>query len=373
MRIAHVTAPAQFGGLERVVSGLAREQRTRGHVVMVIAVLSPGSPTPPWVPALAASGVEVEVHWVGDRAYFAERRLVRRLLRIFAPDVVHTHGYRSDVLHLGVAHGLRIPVVSTAHGFASQRPGLSLQERVQVWAWRRVERVVAVSEPLRQQLISLGVPRARVPLIRNGFVGSSGTIGRAEARRELGLPLDTPVVGWVGRLSGEKDPLLAVEAFAAASVPQAHLCFIGDGPLLEACRARAAARGVSERVHLDGARPEAARYLAAFDLLLLSSRTEGTPMTILEAAMAGVPIVATAVGGVPDVVCSDGILVPSGDVDAMGRALSSALGNPDSSQERAAALRSRLSRQGAEEDWVGAYEALYRGLVEGSRDAEGGQ
>lgn len=363
MRIAHVTAPAQFGGLERVVSGLARGQRARGHEVMVIAVISPGVAIPPWVPALADAGVRVEVHHVGNRAYFAERRLVRRLLQEMRADVVHTHGYRSDVLHLSVAHGLGMPVVSTAHGFASQRPGLSLHEKIQVYAWRRVDRVVAVSEPLQQHLIRLGVPAARIAQIRNGFVGSPGSLTREEARRELGLPSDAPVIGWVGRMSGEKDPMLAVEVLAALAAPHAHLCFIGDGPLRAACEARAAALGLGGRLRASGARPEAARFLAAFDVLLLSSQTEGTPMTILEAAMAGVPIVSTSVGGVPDVVREDGALVPHGDAALLAAAVRGAIENPAEAARKSDRLRTRLMREEAMDDWVGSYEALYRSLI----------
>lgn len=362
MRIAHIAAPAAFGGLERVLAGLASAQRSRAHNVMVIAVISPGAAIPPFLAPLADVGVRVEAHHVGNRDYLGERRLVRRLLREARSQVVHTHGYRPDFLHRGVARALGLPIVSTAHGFASQKPGLSLHERLQVWAWRRFDRVVAVSEPLEAQLLNLGVPRGRLMRIRNGFVASPDVLSSEDARRELGLPAEVPVVGWIGRMSGEKDPVLAVEAFAALGASKAHFCFIGDGPLRDACRARATDLGIADRVHLGGSRPEAARYLAAFDLLLLSSRTEGTPMTILEAAMAGVPIVATSVGGVPDVVGTDGALVPHGNAAALGAAIGASLGTEDAARN-ADRLRTRLQREEAMNDWVGSYEALYRSVI----------
>ncbi len=363
MRIAHIAAPAAFGGLERVLSGLLPSLASRGHEVLLIAVLSPNVAPPDFLAALGRSGVRLEVHHLGDRAYLGERRLVRRLLREARSEVVHTHGYRPDFLHHGVAHGLRLPAVSTAHGFASGKPGLSVQERLQAFAWRRFDRVVAVSAPLEAHLLSLGVPRARLTRIRNGFVASPDPLGRAEARAALGLPVDAPVAGWVGRMSTEKDPLLAVEALANAAPPTAHLCFVGDGPLRAPLLERAAALGVADRVHADGAKPDAARFLAAFDTLLLSSRTEGTPMTILEAAMAGVPIVATAVGGVPDVVGADGALVPAGDARALGAALGGVLADLPAANARAGQLRTRLEREKSADDWVGAYESLYRSLL----------
>lgn len=363
MRIAHIAAPALFGGLERVLSGLARAQVARGHSVMVVAILSPGAAVPSFLAPLSAAGVRVETHHVGNRAYLAERRLVRRLLRDAGTEVVHTHGYRPDFLHLGVARRLRLPIVSTAHGFASHKPGLALQERLQVFAWKRFDAVVAVSEALAQHLRSLGVPPGRLSQIRNGLVTSPDPLSRDDARQGLGLPDSVPVIGWVGRLSAEKDPVLAVDALATSGTSDAHLCFIGDGGLREACLSRAAQLGLGDRVHLQGSRPEAARYLAAFDLLLLSSRTEGTPMTILEAVAAGVPVVATAVGGVPAVLGCDALLVGPQDAAALGAALRQALSDPTAARVRAAAVQSRLARDEAASDWVDAYLALYARLI----------
>lgn len=362
MRIAHVAAPAEFGGLERVLAGLLPALASRGHEVMFIAILSPGITESPFVAQLREAGLLVEVHHVGNRDYFGERRLVRRLLREAKTEVVHTHGYRPDFLHVGVAHGLGLPVVSTAHGFASATPGRSFQERLQVWAWRHFDRVVAVSEPLEAHLLQLGVPRTRLTRILNGIVASANPLTRAEAREALGLPAEAQVVGWVGRLSAEKDPLLAVDALSASGRDALRLCFVGDGPLRQAVRERAATLGVTDRVHADGARAEAARFLAAFDALLLSSRTEGTPMTILEAGLAEVPIVATAVGGVPDVVGNDGLLVPLGDATALGAALDRVFEDHATARNRATSLLARLQEQSAANDWVAAYESLYREL-----------
>lgn len=364
--IVHLTAPAQFGGLERVVSGLAAATAARGHRVVVFASLSPGVSVPPWLPTLAAQGVAVEVLHVGNRAYLRERGAVRALLRRERPLAVHTHGYRSDILHRGVARGLGIGTVSTAHGFASQRSsGLSLNERLQVWSWKHFDRVVSVSTPLLEHLVRLGVPRERLVLIRNGLVAPPRLLPRAEARTALGLAQSAHVVGWVGRMSGEKDPKLAVEAFAAAAVPNAVLCYIGDGPDRHACELHASALGIRDRVRFAGPRDDAATLLAAFDTLLLSSRTEGTPMTILEAAQADVPIVATAVGGVPDVVGADGLLAGAGDAPGLAAALQAVADDRAAAKERAQRLHTRLVEVDRRADWVGRYLELYEALRPG--------
>jgi glycosyltransferase involved in cell wall biosynthesis len=372
MNVLHVTAPAQFGGLERVVSGLARQTAALGHHVVVAMVLTPNAPVPAWSASLAEAGVVVVPIHLGARAYLAERRAIRALMVQHRIDVVHTHGYRSDVLHYGVARRLGIPVVSTAHGFASKTPGYSRHERVQVWAWRRFDAVVAVSEPLKAQLASFGVPEARLHFIRNGVAGGSVPLPGAEARKRLSLPAEGAVLGWVGRLSDEKDPLLAIEAFAQLGGAAATLCMIGDGPLREACAARAQELGVAARVVLSGPQPDAAPLISAFDVLVLSSRTEGTPMVVLEAATAGVPVVATAVGGVPDLLGSaGGWLTPPGDAAALSGALAAALAEPEERSRRGAALRAAVDARAAGDDWIERYLELYARLQRADATAGG--
>jgi glycosyltransferase involved in cell wall biosynthesis len=358
LTVVHVTAPGAFGGLERVVSGLARETAARGHRAIIVAVLTPTAPEPGWLSVAAASGVEVEILRLPTRAYLRERREVRRILARSSADVLHTHGYRSDVLHLGIARRMRLPAVTTAHGFASNKARGSLYERLQLHSWRRFDAVVAVSEPLVTRIAGAGVSRDRIVLIRNG--GSSGgeLLSRAAARSRLALPLAGQCVGWVGRMSEEKDPLLAIES--VARLRSATLCFIGAGSLREACVARATELGVADRVVFAGAVPDAAPLFSAFDALVLSSRTEGTPMVVLEAAAAGVPVVSTAVGGVPDLLRDDaGWLVAPGDAAALAEGMRAALADSGESRRRASRLQERLAAKSGEADWVDQYLELY--------------
>jgi len=235
-----------------------------------------------------------------------------------------------------------------------------------VWAWKRFDAVVAVSDALERQLLGFGVSRERVVHIRNGIVRGGDPLPRAMARERLGLPAEGAVLGWVGRFSDEKDPLLAVEAFALGVASSATLCMIGTGPLDAACRQRAAELGIAERVVFAGAQPDAAPLLSAFDALVLSSRTEGTPMVVLEAASAGIPVVATRVGGVPTIVGKDGgWLVAPGDAPALAEAMRVALTDEQGRVQRGAALRARVASEGASNDWVGEYLALYARLQRG--------
>lgn len=361
--IAHVTAPGQFGGLERVVAGLASASASRGHRVVLVMTLEPGHSVPAWAQALEPHGVLLRPLAIANRDYLGERRAVRMVLRDVRAKVVHTHGYRSDVLSRAIAHGLGLPALSTAHGFASTGGVGRLYEWLQVRAWRRFDAVVAVSAPLMERLRSAGVPESRLVLIRNGVTASSSMITRNEARARMGLDTKAPIVGWVGRMSDEKDPVLALEAFGRTVTPGAQLVMIGDGALRLRCEDRARTLGIADRVRMEGARSDAPEVVSAFDALILSSRTEGTPMVILEAAMAGVPVVATAVGGVPDMLGSEGRTTPPGDADGLARALDETLQDRDASSVRAERLRARLRDVAMGEDWVAKYLDLYARLT----------
>lgn len=366
MTIAHVTAPAAFGGLERVVVGLCREMAERGHRVVLILTLSPLDGTPVWAEELRAANVTVECLRLSGRSYLAEWRAVRALLRLHRVDLVHTHGYRADVVNGAAARREGCRLVSTAHGFASTGGRGKLYEWLQMRAWRRFDAVVAVSQPLRALLMAAGVPQASLHFIRNGLIASgSARLDRTQARERLGLPQEGTVIGWVGRLSEEKAPALAVEAIARCSDPRTLLCIVGTGPLLEACRARSLALGVGDRVRFAGAVADASKLFDAFDALVLSSRTEGTPMVVLEAAAAGVAVVSTAVGGVPDLLGDErGWLVPAGDSVALGHAIEAATADRHESRRRAQRLRTFLE-SGVDSDWVTQYLGLYRSLLAG--------
>ena len=361
--IAHVTAPAPFGGLERVVAGLARESVARGHRVVLVLTLELGDVIPAWAATLIGAGVIVEPVFLPSRAYIAERRAVREILRRHAVDVVHTHGFRSDVVHAAVARSERLPLVSTAHGFATTRGIGLLYEWLQRRAWRGFDAVVAVSQPLLAVLGSAGVPHDKLVFIRNGLVDGSTPLKRTEARARLGIAESGTVIGWVGRFSEEKAPGLTIEALARSKDLTMQLCMIGAGPLLEDCRELARDLRVIERVRFCGAVPDAGPLLSAFDLLALSSRTEGTPMVILEAAAAGVPVVATAVGGVPDLLGADGgWLVPPQDPELFAAALAAAAGDPVEATRRAERLRARLLAGPV--DWIAEYLALYERIID---------
>ena len=363
MRVLHVMAPARAGGLESVVVELTSGLRRRRHDVQVAAVLAPGSEQGhPVVQALLERDVPVHVLVLGTRDYLGERRAVRDLLRRLDAQVLHTHGYRADAVLGDVARSDKRANVITLHGFVGGSRRGRVYEWLQVQAARFASGVVVVSTPIVQRLQSHGITR-NVHLVRNAVAPVANALPRVQAREALHLPAEAVLVGWVGRVSHEKGPDLFVEALARTA-PAVHGVMIGDGPELEASKRRAQQLGIADRMHFCGMVPGASRYLAAFDAVALTSRTEGTPMILLETMWAHIPIVATAVGGVPDVLSArEAALCAPGDVQGIADAITDVVRQPAEAVTRAAAANARVANEYAFDSWLDKHEALYRRVI----------
>jgi glycosyltransferase involved in cell wall biosynthesis len=363
MIILHVLAPAEVGGLERVVRSLVGGHCSLGHRVCVAPVLEPSASGHAFVRSLSQDAEVVPIP-VTPRSYIAERRMIAALCGRLRPDVVHTHGYRADVVDAGVARRLGFATATTVHGFTGGDWKNRIYERLQRRAFRRFDAVVAVSRPLGDALRSNGVPPDRLHVIPNAWDGDVALRERAAARRELGLPAKGFRIGWVGRMTREKGPDVMLAALASLGDVPVTLSMVGDGDGRPGLRAHAETLGLEARTTWHGPMREAAALLPAFDVFVLSSRTEGTPMVLFEAMAAGVPVVATSVGGVPDVVSSvEALLVPSEDPAALAAAVRDTRANPEAARDRARAARRRLERDFALPPWLDRYETLYRAIA----------
>jgi glycosyltransferase involved in cell wall biosynthesis len=317
----------------------------------------------PFVQAVGESDVEVVPLLIAAREYWLERRLVGNLLRRVKPDVLHTHGYRSDILDIGVGRYYRVGTVTTLHGFTGGDWKVRLYERMQLRAIRKADAVVAVSSGVRDRVLHSGIRHDMVHLIRNAYEPATPFLARDEARSILGIGGDGFRIAWIGRLSSEKGADVMMEALGQLSDLPVALSYIGDGPDRAQLAARAEALGVADRTVFHGVIPNAARLLTAFDAFVLSSRTEGTPMVILEAMAAGTPIIATMVGGVPDMLSDrEAVLVPPEDPRALAAAIQEVAANPHIAAARGTQARVRLQAEFGIQPWLSRYESLYHAI-----------
>jgi glycosyltransferase involved in cell wall biosynthesis len=304
-----------------------------------------------------------------------------RLIRRWRPRILHTHTAKAGALGrlaAVLAGNARPPIViHTFHGHVLR----GYFDPVRAAAFRQLERLlarmstalVAVSPEVRDDLVSLGVARReRFAVIRVGIeleqrVAADGRL-RAETRRMLGLGPDPFAVGWLGRMTGVKrteDVLLAFQRLRATGV-DARLCLVGDGPDRAATERRAHELGVMRHTLFLGFQEDVAPFYAAFDALVLPSLNEGTPVSAIEALAAGRPVVATRVGGVPDVVRDgeDGFLVDPGAVDDLAARLAQLAADPELRERMGVAGRSRVLSRYAVERLVDEVDLLYRSLLE---------
>jgi len=235
--------------------------------------------------------------------------------------------------------------------------------KMTAWALPKAQRVVAVSQPLADEVIEMGVAPDRVKVVMNGVDGELfKPRDRAAARRELGLPAG-PLAVYVGNLKPEKGVLDLGRAWEGVlrQVPDATLVFVGDGPLKGELEAVTKQHG--ERVRLIPRQPleKVPSYMAAADILVLPSHSEGTPNVVLEALASGRRVVATSVGGVPDLITSPtlGTLVPPRDPDALAAAIATALRSPYDANE--------VATLGARGGWAASASALHAVLCEAAR------
>jgi len=306
----------------------------------------------------------VNVSIMPPRSYVPEHREAKALCQQVAPDIVHTHGYRADVVDAPGARRAGFPTVTTVHGFTGGDLKNRLYQTLQVRGFRKFDAVVAVSLPLAEHLALHGVPRNRLHTIVNAWRPGRPPLGRSEARVALAVPADGFRVGFVGRLSREKGADILVAAGGRLLGQGVSVSVIGDGRERLALEAAAVGLGLGDLVRWHGVVPDAGRLMRAFDVLVMPSRTEGTPIALFEAMAAGVPVIAARVGGVPDVVGdAEVILVPAEQPDALADAILAAREDPDAATRRAEAARRRLADRFGEGPWLDAYERLYEEVL----------
>jgi glycosyltransferase involved in cell wall biosynthesis len=267
------------------------------------------------------------------------------LMRLYRPHIVHTHTAKAGLLGRVAARLAGVPIiVHTFHGHVLH----GYYGPVQNWALRRMERtlawfshrLVAVSEQVKKELVEYGVAGPeRITVIPLGLDLEpylDAGVRRGEFRREMGLSSGAKLVGIVGRIFPVKNHALFLESAAriATAEPVARFVIVGDGLLRFALEQQARDLGIAERVVFTGWRSDLAPIYADFDVLVVSSNNEGTPLSAIEAMAASCPVVATRVGGVPDLISDyeSGRLVPPRDAEALAGAVLDLLHHPEMAQ-----------------------------------------
>lgn len=365
-RVVQVIPSLQVGGLQKVVVRLVDHFQGRmDHLVLTPAGDGPLRPR---------FGPGMEVIALAERPGSPKLNALRmaRIFRAWRPDVVHTRNWTCIDAVLGARlAGVRV-VIHGEHGREAGDPEgrNALRRRIRRILAPFITQFVAVSRDLARWLVEdVSVPAAKVTQIYNGVdTDAFSPGGKEEARRALEIRDSALVIGTVGRLDPVKDHRGLLEAFGrVARLPHAQLVVVGDGPGRAELERGRQALGLDGRVLILGERQDVAGILRALDVFALPSLGEGISNALLEAMASGLPVVATRVGGNPELVDHDvtGILVSPRSVDALAEAFDRYLSDPALIRKHGEAGRLRAVRDFSVDRMFESYESLYSRLLAG--------
>lgn len=325
LHIVHGVLSLDVGGLERIVLNLARTAIRAGHRVGILCIEKPGTL------AAEAEALGASVRSLGKPTgrHLDYVQKAHSVLRDWKPDVIHSHQIGAS-WYLGQAARQigHLPMLHTEHGNEFSRAAnwrQSLKSRLFMFQTAKfIDRFCCVSAEIARAVTRWRtVPKSKVEVIANGIETEWGNgLPSPEAvRASLGIPASARVIGTVGRLAEVKRQDLLIRALAVLKdrSPEVRLLLVGDGDQRTPLESLAKELNVSNRVHFAGYQSGPEQFLLAMDIFALTSRSEGFPVSLLEAWVAGLPVVCSAVGGIPDVVTHErnGLLFPSGDDAAL--------------------------------------------------------
>jgi glycosyltransferase involved in cell wall biosynthesis len=337
------------GGIEKHLLALMQGLSDRGYRTTF------AGPADSWlmdqVCAHRLTGYHLPMHGMFD---LWSALLLANLARRVGADLIHSHATRAARYARFAGAMTGTPVVSTAHSTNAGKH------------FGGADRIIAVSGAVADFLETRGYERERIVVIHNGIPDIRRVRPALSLREELGVPSDKPLIGLVGRFIRDKGQDIAIEALSRLSVP-VHLALIGDHatPWGRNMRVRSDSAPARHSIHFLGFRHDVREQLADFDLLVAPSRREALSLALIEAAAAGVPAVASRIGGIPEVVHDGetGILVPPEDPASIARAISTLIGRPALCKRLGQSARRRYEGYFSLQPMLNATEELYLGLL----------
>jgi len=333
MNVVHLTDSPFFGGPERQILGLA--VHLSPGIRTTVLCFRDGASCVPFLGQLTKVGIAARMLGHANPHFIAIMAEIIRELRARRADVLICHGYKADLLGWMAARRVGIRVLSVSRGWTSHTRKVRFNEGLDRWILRHMDRVVCVSDGQAAKVRRAGVHHDRIRVIHNAIdlarFDRPDVGGRAILESLFPTPPALIVIG-VGRLSPEKgfDQFVEAARILAPRYPTTGFMIVGDGPDRAMLEGRVREAKLVDRFVFAGFRSDVDNLLPGADVLVQSSYTEGLPNVVLEACAAGIPVVATDVGGTSEVVQDgvNGYLVPSGDPEILATRLGELLSAP---------------------------------------------
>jgi glycosyltransferase involved in cell wall biosynthesis len=371
IRVAHLLHTMAYGGPETIILNWLGEfdaERFENHIV---CFRNPGATEQAFVDVATAAGHAVRyIPWTRRKPLLRSARAMAKLVRELEIDVVHCYNTYAELVGVLVKWTTGVKIVTTLWVWGA----LGWKRRILQWADRLAlpffDKVTAQSEDARRDTAGPGMPAEKVALLISGFRADPVRLTaeeRARGRAELGASPDDFVLLNIARFWPEKAQDLLIEAFRTihAERPEARLWLAGVGPEMERVRAMAAEMGLEPHVAFLGFRTDLPYVLALADLQVHPSHAEGIPLALCSGMAAGIPIVATEVGGVPEIIhhYETGVLIPPGKAEAVSAAVLRLMADGATRQRIGANARQFILNEYSLEAAADRVEAVYEELV----------
>ena len=368
IRVLQLGSPTGLYGAERWILALAKHL-CPDQVESIVGTIkdAPGD-----VPALcrhaSAMGLQTQVFESHGKLSLGAVRLINAFIRANRIDILHTHGYKTDILGWHAARGTGCKVIATPHGW-STRAGTKLKfyESLDRLAFYFFDAVVPLSTELYTGLRRFPGLHRKLHLISNGvdlteLQTAAGPAAELMEWKQSG----ERIIGYVGQLIRRKGIDTLIRAFSELPFTNRRLCVVGDGPERAQLESLAVRLGEGERVRFLGYRADRIAFLRGFDAFVLPSALEGTPRCVLEAMAVGIPVIATDIPGCRTLIKAGatGLLFECGDVAGLSEALTRLFGDPQERETLAQAAKAYVNAQFSAEVMAARYADLYRGMLQ---------
>lgn len=375
MNVLHIISSGGMYGAEAVILNISRTLNESSHRSVLGVFSNSANPNLQLHQNALHEGIESHLIPCAGQIDLTVAASIRRLAAQTNADVVHAHGYKADVYVFFALRTSKVPLVSTCHTWIDDDLLVRVYGIVDRLVLRKYRKVVAVSQEVKQQLLSAGVREGKIHVIRNGI--DLRPFNKAiPSLRDAFEPEGYLIVGLIGRLSKEKgiDIFLQAASRILVDFPRAKFVAIGDGPDRDKLNSIIDELNIREHASLLGRRDDMPSVYASLDVMVSASRQEGLPMAILEGMASRLPLVATTVGEVPSVVLDGrtGVIVPPENVDLLASAILNLLQSAARRKQLGVAARKLIEDEFSADRMTSEYLCVYEEAMAARENREAG-
>ena len=370
LHVLHLSAPTALAGAERVMLTFLNKYDRQKFSVSVGSYLNLNYQDNLFTKAVENLDIPLIKILVGRNNLPSELWQTINIIRNNNVDLLHTHGYRSDISGFFAAKYTGIPIVSTLHGWTPISSKLRAYEAIDRWCLKKFDKVICVSKVIYNALSLSGFSDNKLTYLHNAvsLEQADSPCNVKQLKEEMGWTEDDTIILSVGRLSPEKGLRVLLSAFQKKYSDSEHvkLVIVGDGPLRSELEEFSKELDIAKRVVFTGHRDNVQDYYKMANLFVMPSFTEGFPMALLEAMQAGLPVVATKVGGIPDIIESgvNGLMIEPDNIKCLGDAMQKILSDAELTTNLSLNAKHTIQNNYSAEPWAKQIESIYNDVYE---------